>query len=74
MFHELHLRTTLKSLTWLVVAFSVTWILLVLIGDDWRSAAWHAAVIQLIKFAFFYIHERVWNRSNFGQKLREQKL
>lgn len=71
MFHERHPRTFLKSLTWLILALGVTYTVLVLFGDEWRSAMWHASLLQLVKFVFFYLHERVWNKINFGQVLRE---
>lgn len=70
MFHERHSRSITKSITWLIVAFAVTFIVLFLLEQDWQSALWHALVIQIVKFIVFYIHERVWNRSNFGQELR----
>ena len=30
-----------------------------------------AILIQVIKFIFFYFHERIWNKSNFGQSLKK---
>ena len=70
MFHERHPRTFLKSATWLVLAFVVTSLVLLLIEKDWQKALWYAFLIQLIKSVFFYIHERLWNRSNYGQELK----
>ena len=70
MFHERHHRTFLKSVTWLLIAFGVTFLILLLIQDDWKKGAVYALVIQIIKFVFFYLHERVWNKTNFGQQLK----
>jgi len=73
MFHEHHFRSVLKSFTWLVVGFSVTFTILVLIARDWKVALLEALLIQAIKFVFFYLHERLWNRTNFGQQIKIKK-
>jgi uncharacterized membrane protein len=70
MFHEQHHRTFFKSVTWTVTAFVVTFAVLYLVEGDLFKATWHAVVVQMIKFVFFYVHERIWNISNYGQQLK----
>ncbi|MFH1890810.1 MAG: DUF2061 domain-containing protein [Candidatus Kuenenbacteria bacterium] len=74
MFHELHSRSILKSITWLVVGFLVAFFVLLIFTRDWKMSVIDALIIQLVKTVFFYIHERIWNRSNFGQELRIKKI
>jgi len=73
MFHERHSRTTLKSITWFIVGFLVTFGVLIIFTKDWKVAVFDAGLIQVIKVFFFYLHERLWNRSNYGQHLRVSK-
>lgn len=74
MFHEAHSRSIFKSITWMVTAFLITIIVLYIITKNWKIAILDAILIQAIKFVFFYIHERIWNKSNFGQKLNVKKM
>ena len=70
MFHELHSRSILKSITWMLIAFVITTAALYILQRNIVVAAGEAILIQAIKFVFFYLHERAWNKSNFGQKLK----
>ncbi|MCD4760827.1 DUF2061 domain-containing protein [bacterium] len=73
MFHEKHSRTIAKSITWRLVAFvSSVLVLYVLIGD-WESSIYHSVIIHSVKTVLYYVHERMWNSSNFGQELRSSK-
>ena len=73
MFHERHSRSIVKSLTWLAVAFTVTLLVLLVLEKDWQKAGLHALLIQLFKLIVFYVHERIWNKFNFGQQLKVDK-
>ena len=70
MFHEKHSRTIFKSITWRIIAFISSVLVLYLLIGDWGSSIYHSIVIHLVKTVLYYIHERVWNRSNFGQELK----
>jgi len=70
MFHELHSRSILKSITWTITGFSIAFLVLIIFTNDWRESILDAFIIQLAKLVFFYLHERLWNQSNFGQRLR----
>lgn len=73
MFHEKHLRSIYKSTTWMIIAFIITATVVYLMSGSWKEAMADALIIQAIKFFFFYWHERIWNRTNFGQELRGGK-
>ncbi|MBT7553303.1 DUF2061 domain-containing protein [bacterium] len=70
MFHEKHSRTILKSITWRLVAFGATVIVLQLMINDWQTSLIHSVIIHSVKTVLYYIHERLWNISNFGQELK----
>ena len=70
MFNEKRLRSILKSLTWFVVEFFVTFSILFLITKDYQVALLDAVLINFVKIFFYYAHERLWNKTNFGQELK----
>ena len=71
-FHERHPRTFLKSVSWFVIGFTVSFFVLVYFNNgDYRVSLIEASAIQAFKFIFFYLHERVWNRSHFGKEYKE---
>lgn len=70
MFHEKHSRTIAKSITWRIIAFAATIVVLQLMIHDWQTSLAHSIVIHVVKTILFYIHERAWNLSNFGQELK----
>ncbi len=64
---ESHARSIAKAVTWrtggTIVTFTVAWVLL---GDISRAAGIGIAD-TLVKLGAFYVHERFWNRLNFGK-------
>jgi uncharacterized membrane protein len=74
MFHELHHRTLFKSITWLIVGFLVTFGVLYFFTRNAKDSLIDAILIQILKFIFFYIHERIWNKSNYGQEIKISKI
>ena len=74
MFHEHTSRSVLKSATWFTVAFLVTFITLTIITQDWKTSILESTLLQILKTFAYYIHERLWNKSNYGQKLKKPTL
>jgi len=74
MFHEHHSRSILKSITWFVTAFTMTFIMLTILSQNWRTGLFQSITLQIIKACVYYIYERVWNKSDFGQKIREANI
>ena len=64
---ETHYRSLFKAISWraggTVVTCFVAWIL----TSNIDLAAKIGALDTLIKIGAFYIHERIWNRLNFGK-------
>jgi len=65
---ESHVRSIAKAITWraggTVVTFAVAWIL----TREFELAARIGVLDTAIKVGAFYMHERMWNRLNFGKK------
>lgn len=74
MFHEKHSRSLLKSTTWFITAFTITFIILTILSKDWQTGLLESIILQIIKALVYYIHERVWNKSNYGQKLKKPAI
>ncbi len=75
MFHEHHSRTFIKSITWFFSALIITFIIMMVINKgNLLTSFIDAIIIQLIKMTVYYIHERLWNKSNYGQRLKKPAL
>lgn len=74
MFHEHHSRSLLKATTWFLIAFSVTFIVLTIVSKDWKTSLVEAVALQALKALFYYFHERLWNKSNYGQRLKKPAI
>jgi uncharacterized membrane protein len=65
---ESHYRSIVKAITWrtggTVVTFAVAWIL----THELTLAAGIGLLDTTIKIGAFYVHERIWNRLQFGRK------
>lgn len=70
MFHERHSRTIVKSITWRLVAFISSVVILYLLIGDLETSLYHSVLIHGVKTILYYVHERFWNASNFGQEIR----
>ena len=71
MFHEHPSRSILKSTTWFVLAFTITFLTLAILNKNWKTSLIEATALQALKAIIYYLHERLWNKSNYGQKLRK---
>lgn len=73
MFHERHSRTIAKSVTWRIIAFSSSLIVIYLLTHDWETSLYESLILHAVKTVLYYVHERLWNSSNFGQEIRKPK-
>lgn len=74
MFHEHHSRSIYKSTTWFLTALALTFITLTYLGNDWRTSLAESLTLQILKAFIYYIHERFWNKSNYGQRLKKPSI
>lgn len=60
-------RSVLKSISWRIVATLTTVFLVFVFGKDFTLATLVGITEFVLKTFIYYIHERVWNLSNFGR-------
>ena len=72
MFYEKHSRTIIKSITWRIIAFISSIIVLYILTNNLKTAINHSLLIHLVKTVLYYIHERTWNLTNFGLELKNK--
>jgi uncharacterized membrane protein len=61
-------RSLIKAVSWRITGSGATFLISWLISGDF-SVAGSIAVIQLVSnTVLYFIHERVWNRINWGRK------
>ncbi|MEE8414316.1 MAG: DUF2061 domain-containing protein [Dehalococcoidales bacterium] len=65
---ESHRRSILKSITWRLVAVTVTILISYIWLGDWGSSIVLSLVANAIKALLYYLHERWWNRIEFGRR------
>ncbi|MBL7045206.1 MAG: DUF2061 domain-containing protein [Parcubacteria group bacterium] len=73
-FHDHHHRTFFKSLSWFIVGFTISFFVLLYFTGDLTMSLIESLAIQALKFLFFYFHERIWNKSNFGQAVKDKHI
>ena len=61
-------RSLAKTMTWRVIATTVTMLVSYMWLGEWGSAFALAITANAIKSLLYYLHERGWNRIDFGIK------
>ncbi|UCG50068.1 MAG: DUF2061 domain-containing protein [Phycisphaerales bacterium] len=64
---ETHARSIFKAVTWRTGGTVVTCLVALLLTGSLDMSAKIGILDTVIKIAAFYVHERLWNRSNFGK-------
>ena len=64
---ENHRRTIAKTATWRVLATFITMTIAWLLTGEMKIAATVGVLDTLVKFAAYYVHERAWNRLDYGR-------
>ena len=65
---ESHKRSLVKTITWRLIAVTVTLLISYLWLREWGSSIALALAANGIKAVLYYLHERGWNRISFGRK------
>tara|TARA_B100000315_G_C14010049_1_gene334080 strand:+ start:280 stop:501 length:222 start_codon:yes stop_codon:yes gene_type:complete len=60
-------RSIVKAITWRVIAFVVTILAIYIYSKDLKESLIVGISANLIKIFLYYIHERLWNKSNYGR-------
>ena len=64
-FKETRSRSTSKTISWRLIAFSNSWLVLSLSFTE--IPLWNAVIMNVTGMIFFYFHERIWNRIRYGK-------
>ncbi len=66
---EKHSRTIFKTLSWRILATSTTLILVYIFTENIAISASVGILETIAKTILYYLHERVWNKTNYGRKI-----
>ncbi len=69
MIKETNKRTLVKALTWRLWATIALFFIGGLATGSWGMATAIIGIDFVVKITLYYIHERLWNKSNFGREL-----
>lgn len=64
---EKRVRSLLKAISWRIVATSTTMFLVFLFTGSLVLSVGVGSLELLLKLVLYYVHERIWNMSNFGK-------
>lgn len=64
---EKRVRSVAKTMSWRIVATSTTILLVFLFTRDFVISASVGSLEVLAKIVIYYVHERIWNMSDFGK-------
>jgi len=67
---DTHKRTMIKTVTWRIIATLTTVITIYLWIGDLSAALGSGLIANALKTIFYYIHERMWNRTDFGRQIK----
>ena len=67
-----HYRSLLKAVSWRITGSVDTMILTFIITRKWKWALTITGVELFTKIGLYYVHERVWEKLNFG-RIKEPK-
>jgi uncharacterized membrane protein len=66
---EKPIRSMVKAISWRIVATLTTIFLVVAFSKDLALGTIVGITELLVKTVVYYVHERVWNLSNFGREV-----
>ena len=69
MFKETKLRTIFKSISWRILAFINSWVILLISSSS--SSFINALLMNISGFILFYFFERTWNKIKYGKKISD---
>lgn len=68
MVYEKISRSLAKTITWRITTSIDTFIIAWVITGSWQLGGSIAIIEVLTKIIFYYVHERVWNKINWGKR------
>ena len=67
--HEEHKRSALKAISWRIIATSTGMSLVYFFTGRWELMAGFGIGDVVLKLLFYFLHERVWNMTEYGRSL-----
>ena len=61
-------RSIVKSLSWRLFSFMLTVSIIFAYTKNWKQSLGVGAGIDIVKMFLYYMHERLWNKVNFGRQ------
>lgn len=68
MIMELRRRSIVKSITWRVFGILITMLVVYQYNKDIKKSLIVSLCVNAVKIILYYLHERFWNRIDFGRK------
>ena len=62
-------RSITKALTWRALASLATFIISYVVTGNFAAATGIASVQVVVNLILYYVHERIWNKINWGQNV-----
>lgn len=69
-FLESNARSLTKTIVWRIVATFITWLVIYLFTGEILESVKVTLVAAIAGMVFYYFHERVWNKINWGKVLK----
>jgi uncharacterized membrane protein len=69
---EKPIRSMIKAISWRIVATLTTIILVVIFSKDLVLGTIVGITELIVKTVVYYVHERIWNLSNFGREVESK--
>ncbi|MEM3699970.1 MAG: DUF2061 domain-containing protein [Candidatus Bathyarchaeia archaeon] len=69
---EKPVRSLVKAISWRIVATITTILLVVVFSKDLALGTIVGITELVVKTIVYYVHERVWNLSNFGREVKSK--
>jgi len=70
---DLHKRTIVKTIIWRVIATVTTIVTYGVWTGNWMMALGAGLIANGLKTIFYYIHERLWNQTDYGRVYKKAK-
>ncbi len=63
------MRALAKAITWRLFGFISTIVIVYIYSKNIKEALMVGVGVDGVKVVLYYVHERIWNRVNFGRKI-----
>lgn len=65
---ETHARSWVKSIVWRLIGVFILGGITYAFTRDWAETTWITIIFHVIRTVLYYLHERTWERVDWGKK------